>query len=454
MRSSDFTQGKILSPLIKFALPVLFAMFLQSLYGAVDLMIVGQFADAANVSAVSTGSQAMNTVTAVIIGLSMGITILIGQEQGNRSYAEVGKTIGASIAMFSVIAVIMTAGMILAAGQIAESMNTPAEAVTQTVAYIKICSAGSVFIIAYNVIGSVFRGAGNANIPLITVAIASASNIIGDLILVAGFHMGAAGAALATVVAQLLSVVLSLLIVMKSKSPYSFNPKRDIRFNKARIQEIVNLGFPLALQDFLVSMSFLFIIAIVNSLGVNPSAGAGVATRLSHFIMLVPSSFSKSASAFVSQNYGARKMQRAFKSLKYSIFLSISCGIILFYLSFFHGSILAGIFSNKPAVIEQAADYLKGYAIDVLLTSFMFCFVGFFNGVGKTKFVMVQGIIGGVGIRIPLSYLFSKMKPVTLFHISLATPCSSAIQILLLLTYFIYLYRGNRWYSSAQASKS
>ena len=297
MRSSDFTQGKILSPLIKFALPVLFAMFLQSLYGAVDLMIVGQFADAANVSAVSTGSQAMNTVTAVIIGLSMGVTILIGQELGNRSYEEVGKTIGASIAMFAVIAVIMTAGMVLAAGQIAESMNTPAEAVSQTIAYIKICSAGSVFIIAYNVIGSVFRGAGNANIPLITVAIASASNIIGDLILVAGFHMGAAGAALATVVAQLLSVVLSLLIVMKSKSPYSFNPKRDIRFNKARIQEIVNLGFPLALQDFLVSMSFLFIIAIVNSLGVNPSAGAGVATRLSHFIMLVPSSFSKSASA-------------------------------------------------------------------------------------------------------------------------------------------------------------
>ena len=444
MRSSDFTQGKILSPLIKFALPVLFAMFLQSLYGAVDLMIVGQFADAANVSAVSTGSQAMNTVTAVIIGLSMGVTILIGQELGNRSYEEVGKTIGASIAMFAVIAVIMTAGMVLAAGQIAESMNTPAEAVSQTIAYIKICSAGSVFIIAYNVIGSVFRGEGNANLPLITVAIASASNIAGDLILVAGFHMGAAGAALATVAAQLLSVVLSLLIVMKSK----------FRFNKSRIQEIANLGFPLALQDFLVSMSFLFIIAIVNSLGVNPSAGAGVATRLSHFIMLVPSSFSKSASAFVSQNYGARKMQRAFKSLKYSIFLSISCGIILFYLSFFHGSILAGIFSNKPAVIEQAADYLKGYAIDVLLTSFMFCFVGFFNGVGKTKFVMVQGIIGGVGIRIPLSYLFSKMKPVTLFHISLATPCSSAIQILLLLTYFIYLYRGNRWYSSAQASKS
>ena len=203
MRSSDFTQGKILSPLIKFALPVLFAMFLQSLYGAVDLMIVGQFADAANVSAVSTGSQAMNTVTAVIIGLSMGVTILIGQELGNRSYEEVGKTIGASIAMFAVIAVIMTAGMVLAAGQIAESMNTPAEAVSQTIAYIKICSAGSVFIIAYNVIGSVFRGEGNANLPLITVAIASASNIAGDLILVAGFHMGVAGVAWATFICSL-----------------------------------------------------------------------------------------------------------------------------------------------------------------------------------------------------------------------------------------------------------
>lgn len=440
---SDFTEGKILGPLLKFSLPVLFAMLLQAMYGAADLLIVGQFGAAADVSAVSTGSQIMQTITSVITGLSMGTTILLGQKIGQKKPEEAGNVIGAGVCIFAVLALFLTAAMTLFAGPFCAAMQAPAEAFDKTVDYVRICSAGAVFIVAYNVLGSIFRGMGDFKTPLLAVFIACICNILGDLLFVAVFHMAAAGAALATVLAQALSVVLCVLVVRRRGLPFPFS-RKNLRFHRQVIFKTLKLGFPIALQDALVSISFLAIIAIVNSLGVIPSAGVGVAEKLCMFIMLVPSSFMQSLSAFVAQNIGANRNDRAVRAMVCGMLASLLIGVAMAFLAFFHGDFLSGLFARDPQVIAASADYLRAYAVDTLLVSFLFCFSGYFNGCGKTTFVMAQGIAGAFLVRIPVSFLMSRIQPVSLFLVGLATPCSTVVQILLCAGYFYLLGRKRR----------
>lgn len=440
-REGNFTQGAIFKPLVKFTLPILLASCLQAMYGAVDLAVVGWFGTAADVSAVSTGSQIMQTVTMVVASLSVGTTILLGQRLGQGRRDEAGDVIGGAVCLFAVIAAVMTAVMMGVASPFAAAMHAPAAAFGRTVSYVRICSAGSVFIVAYNVLGGVFRGMGDSKTPLITVAIACVCNIVGDLLLVAGFHMAAAGAALATVFAQAVSVVLSFFLIRRQGMPFAFG-RKNVRFNGAVIRETVRLGLPISFQDALVSISFLVILAIVNSLGVIASAGVGVAEKLCSFIMLVPSSHMQSLSAFSAQNTGAGRDDRARRSMLYGMLTSFTCGVVLAWLAFFHGDVLAGIFGRgNKAVIAAAWDYLKAYAVDTMLVAFLFCFVGYFNGLGKTRFVMVQGLIGAFGVRIPVSLWMSRQTPVSLFHVGLATPCSTAVQILLCACYFFWIHQ-------------
>lgn len=431
-QNRSFIEGPILSPLLHFTFPVLLALLLQAMYGAVDLMVVGQFGQPAGVSAVSTGSQVMHTVTALVTGLSMGATVLLGQKLGEGKSEESGKVLGSAIALFAAVAIILTAAMLWAASPLSRLMQAPAEAFEQTVLYVRICSGGAVFIVAYNVLGAMFRGIGDSKTPLLTVTIACVVNIAGDLLLVGACGMGVSGAALATVLAQAVSVALSLLFIGKKGLPFSLSAE-DIRLNPLHTGRILRLGAPVALQDVLVSISFLAIAAIVNSLGVIASAGVGVAEKLCGFIMLVPSSFGQSLSAFVAQNIGAGQKARAKRAMLYGMASSLCCGAVLAWLSFFHGSLLAGLFARDAEVIGAAADYLRAYAIDTLLTSILFCFIGYFNGRGNTAFVMAQGIAGAFLVRIPVSLLMSRMEPVSLFRVGLATPCSTVVQITLFL---------------------
>ncbi|MCR5742207.1 MAG: MATE family efflux transporter [Lachnospiraceae bacterium] len=429
-RNIDFTSGRIVAPLLKFAGPVLLALFLQAMYGAVDLLIVGKFAESADVSAVSTGSQIMMTITNLISSLCMGMTIILGQKIGEKRPDEGGRIIGSGMLLFGLIGVILTVLLPILAPQLAGIMNAPTEAFDLTVSYIRICGAGAVVIISYNLIGGVFRGLGDSNTPLVTVLIACICNIAGDLLLVAGFKMGTKGAAIATVGAQFISVVISFVLISRKKLPFEFSRKK-IRWDGVIVRRIMVLGTPIAVQDLLVGISFLVILAIVNDIGLTESAGIGVAEKVCAFIMLVPAAFMQSMSAFVAQNRGAGKIDRAIKGFKSAVAISFCFGVVMFYLAFFHGDILSGIFSKDAAVIVAAADYLKAYAIDCLLTCFLFCFIGFFNGMGFTTFVMAQGIIGAFAVRVPVSFIMSRWEPVSLFHIGLATPCSTILQIIL-----------------------
>lgn len=399
-------------------------------------MVVGQFGTSADVSAVSTGSMVMHTVTVVVTGLAMGLTVLVGRKIGEGLREDAGNIVGSGIWLFGVLAVVLSMLMVFAAPSMAKWMQAPAEALDKTISYITICSAGAIFIVAYNLVGSIFRGIGDSVMPLVTVAIACALNIIGDFIFVALFHMDTAGAAIATVFAQAVSVALSLLLIRRRKMPFSIKAK-SIQPRGKLIWQILILGIPIALQDLLVSISFLAITAIVNSLGLIASAGVGVAEKLCGFVMLVPSAYMQAMSAFVAQNMGAGKPQRAQKALLCGIASSLAVGAVMGYLSFFHGDLLAGFFAKDAAVISAAAEYLKAYAIDCLLTSFLFCFIGYFNGTGSTIFVMLQGIIGAFGVRLPVSWIISRQATANLFHIGLATPASSLVQIILCGVFFI-----------------
>ncbi len=438
MNKNDFTSGKIFQPLIVFAFPVLCASLLQTMYGAVDLLIVGQFGTSADVSAVSNGSQLLQLITAIVIGLSMGTTVLIGQKIGEKRHDQAGDVVGTAIIIFSVLALIISIGVICLAKPMVTLMNTPPEAFDQTCQYIVICAIGFIFITAYNVLCGIFRGIGDSKTPLLAVFIACIVNVLGDLLFVAVFGMNTMGAALATVLAQATSVILSIVVIKKRGLPFPFS-KANIKLKKEFAFKIITTGAPIALQDVLVNTSFLFIGSITNTLGVVASAGVGVARKLTGMIMLVPIAFAQAMAVFTAQNVGAMEYKRANKALQYAIGTSISISVVIAYFSFFHGSHLAHIFTSDAAVTVAAAEYMKAYALDVLLTAFTFCLIGYLNGHGKTTWVMAQGLMGALGIRIPVSYLMAHSADPTLFKIGLAIPISTFIQLITLVILFVVL---------------
>ena len=437
--TGTFTEGKIVGPLLKFMGPVLFAMFLQSLYGAVDLIVVGQFATTADVSGVSTGSQLIMMVQNIVVTFSMGITVTIGQLIGAGDRRKAGKSIGTGIILCGIIGVIVTLVLVIFAKPLANIMNAPEEAYTQTVHYIRICGAGMLIIVAYNLIGSVFRGIGDSKTPLMAVAIACIFNIFADLLFVAVFHMGCEGAALATVAAQLISVIISISIITRRQLPVDFRINEDMRLSTSLSKKILAIGLPLAVQDFLVGLSFTVLLAIANTFSITASASVGVAEKVCAFIMLIPSAFSQSMSAFVAQNIGAEKYDRAYKTLRYGILISLAFGIVMFSCTFFHGDIMTRCFSKDIDVVISGFEYLKAYAIDCLLTCFLFCFIGFYNGMGSSMLVFAQGIVGAVVIRIPVAYMMSRLYPGNLFLLGCSIPCSTVVQIIICVVAYVII---------------
>ena len=435
----DFTRGPILKPLLAFSMPILLALFLQALYGAVDLLVVGKYALARDVSGVAVGSQIMQTVTGLVSSFAMGTTVLLGQKIGAGRREEGGRIIGTSIILFFLVGAALTVMIPVLAPALAHAMNAPPEAFGQTRKYIAICGFGSVMIVAYNVLGSIMRGLGDSRTPLMTVAIASVCNIAGDLALVAGLHMGASGAAIATVVSQTVSVLISLLILGRRSLPFAFT-RRDIRLEPSILRRIVRFGTPIALQDLLVGLSFLVILAIVNTLGLTASAGVGVAEKVCAFIMLIPAAFMQAMSAYVAQNHGAGKNERAERGLRIAILVSTAFGAVMFWAAFFHGDLLCGIFARDTDVIAAGFDYLRAYGIDCLLTCFLFCFIGFFNGLGETGFVMIQGIAAAFLIRIPVAWWMSRATG-RLFFIGLGVPCATVAQIIACFVFYAHIRR-------------
>lgn len=438
-RENDFTQGGILGKLLKFMIPVLGALILQAMYGAVDILVVGWFGTTAGISGVSTGSNIINLVTFTVTGLSMGITVLIGKYLGERREERVGKVIGGAICFFAALSVFLAAGLLIFARPLAVLMQAPEEALDLTVTYVRICGGGIFFIVAYNIISSIFRGLGNSRLPLIFVAIACAVNIVGDLFFVAVLHMNVAGAALATVLAQAVSVVLSLVIIRREKLPFTMK-KEDISFNR-EIGNFVRVGIPIAFQEILTQLSFLALCAFINRLGLEASSGYGVANKIVSFVMLIPSALMQSMSAFVAQNVGAGKEDRAKRVLGIGMGIGCVIGIFIAGFTFLRGDIPAAVFTSDPAVIERAAQYLRGFAPEAVVTCVLFSFIGYFNGHSQTLFVMIQGLAQTFLVRLPVSYFMSIQENASLTWIGIAAPSATVFGIVLNIGFFWWYTR-------------
>lgn len=432
---NDFTQGSIIKKLMHFMLPILGALILQAMYGAVDLLIVGQFGTDEGISAISTGSNMINLITFLVIGLTMGVTVLLSRYIGEGKKEQLGEVIGGAICFFAALSMVITVIVLLGAPLFSKWLRAPKEAYELTVIYVRICGGGMIFVVAYNVISGIFRGMGDSKTPLVFVTIACVVNIVGDLVFVKGFGMNVAGAALATIMAQAVSVMMSLWIIIKKKVlPFRVR-RRNIRFNE-QVGKFVKVGLPIATQDFLTNISFLILCAIINRMGIEASSGYGIAQKIVAFIMLIPSALMQTVSAVVAQNVGARKEERAKQTLRIGISIGASIGIFISTFAFLRGDLMAQIFTNNPAFILRAAQYLKGFAPEAVLTSFLFSFIGYFNGYGKTVFVLIQGILQSFLIRIPVSYLMSMRPDANLTMIGLAVPIATLVGIMLCLSYF------------------
>ena len=439
---ADFTQGNILEKLVAFMMPILGALILQAAYGAVDLLVVGRFGSTSGLSAVSTGSQVLNLVTFVVIQFAMGITVLIARYLGEKRPERIGAVIGGGAVVFTMMSVALFIAMVGFARPISVLMQAPAEAVDLTASYVRICGAGIFFIVAYNLLSAIFRGLGDSKSPLLFVLVACIVNIIGDLVLVAGLHMDAAGAAIATVTAQALSVVFAVMLLLKKDLPFAIT-KKVFRLNP-QCRKFLKIGLPLALQEFLTQISFLALCAFVNRLGLEASSGYGVACKIVNFAMLVPSSLMQSMASFVSQNIGAGKKKRAKQSMFTGIGVGLAVGCVVFVLVLFKGDVLCSAFSTDAAVIRNGFAYLKGFAPETLVTAILFSMVGYFNGNNKTVWVMTQGLIQTLLVRLPLAYFMSIQPNASLTKIGLAAPVATTVGIVLNVGFFIYLNRAEQ----------
>lgn len=434
---SDFTEGSIFKKLTYFMLPILGALVLQAAYGAVDLLVVGRFGSTEGLSAVSTGSQILNLATFVVTQLAMGVTVLIARFLGEKKPEQIGALIGGSSIVFVIISAVLFVVMVFFARPISVLMQAPTEAVDLTAVYVRICGGGFFFIVAYNLLSAIFRGLGDSKSPLLFVAVACVVNIIGDLLLVAVFKLDAAGAALATVFAQAISVVFALLLLKKRGLPFTIT-KQDFRLN-AQCRKALQIGLPLALQEALTQISFLALCAFINALGLEASSGYGVAGKIVNFAMLIPSALMQSMASFVSQNVGAGNKKRAKYSMLTGIGIGLVIGCIMFVLVWFKGDILTGIFTTDPGVIQRGFEYLRGFAPETIVTAVLFSMIGYFNGRDKTVWVMAQGLIQTLLVRLPLAYVMSIQPNASLTHIGLAAPIATAAGIILNIIYFLHL---------------
>lgn len=442
MLNRSLVEGDVKKSLLRFTLPFLAATLLQFTYGAADLIIVGQFdPTGAGIAAVTTGSQLMQTFTSLLMGLAAGGTVLIGQYWGAKQREDVSKTIGTMFTFFTLLAVVMTAIVTLGANFFTALMQVPDGAVEGARQYIFICGCGVLFITGYNMVSGILRGLGDSKHPMMFVAIACVANIIGDLILVGPLGMGPAGAAIATVGAQALSLVLSVFVLRQKDFPFDFALK-SFRIAKDKLGRLIRIGTPVAVQNILVSISFLIITGVVNGMHLlAASAAMGTASRVIDFCMMGPIAFYSAISAMTAQNIGAGREDRAKKTLKYGMLFSLIFGVVMFALILLFPRQAIGIVNRTPEVLDLGVLCLYGFSFDCIMVAFIFSFNGFFGGCGRTGFTMANSLIATFAVRIPFTLIVASLPNPSLFLIGLASPLASILQVFIQLVY----YKLGRW---------
>lgn len=422
--------GGVFKTLVSFSVPYFLSCFMQILYGMADLFIIGQFGDVSGTAAVSAGSQVMHMLTVMIVGLAMGSTVLIGKASGAGEKERTSLAVGNTVSLFLVLSLMITAVLLFLVNPIVSVMSTPSDAVQGTTEYLTICFLGIPFITAYNIVCSVFRGMGDSKRPMYFVAAACFTNIALDYLFIGALHMDAAGAALATVISQAVSVIISIVVIKLNKTGIS--PVRsDFYPQKTVIKEILKVGVPISLQDGFIQVSFLIITVFANMRGLNDAAAVGIVEKIICILFLVPSSMLSAVSAMSAQYIGAKKNNYARLTFWYAIIITVLFGIISAVIMQFYAQTAVGIFTGDATVIKMGGQYLKSYVWDCVLAGIHFCFSGYFCACGLSGISFLHNFISIIVARIPLSYIGARYFRNTLFPMGLAPVIGSCLSVII-----------------------
>lgn len=437
---NNLTQGSVLKNVLYFSLPFLLSYFLQTLYGMADLFIIGQYGSVADITAVSIGSQVMHMLTVMIVGLAMGTTVTISRSVGAEKHDDAAMSIGNTAVLFMCISAAVTVLLLALAKPIAAVMSTPSEAVGGTVSYLTVCFMGIPFITAYNIISSVFRGMGDSKSPMYFIAVACAANIGLDYLFMGVFKLGPAGAALGTVLSQTISVIISLIVILKKDTGIRLT-KSNFKPHRRTIGDILKIGVPIALQDGFIQISFIVITIIANRRGLTDAAAVGIVEKVIGIFFLVPSSMLSSVSALAAQNIGANKLWRARLTLRYAICFAMLFGIAVSVITQFCSERILGFFGKDKDVIISGSRYLKSYVWDCVFAGATFCFSGYFCALGKSVISFIHNVCSIVLVRIPAAYVLSAMFSDTLYPMGLASPLGSLFSMIICIGVYIYLIK-------------
>ena len=433
----NLTTGSVAKNLILFSLPYLLSYFLQTLYGMADLFIIGQYEGVASTTAVSVGSQVMHMLTVMIVGLAMGTTVSIGQAVGAGDKRKTSYFIGNTVTLFMAVSVTLTIVLLLLVDPIVSVMSTPAQAVEGTAAYLTVCFIGIPFITAYNIISSVFRGMGDSKTPMYFIAIACVVNIALDYLFMGTMHFGPTGAALGTTLSQAISVIVAFAFIRKKRSITI--ERSDLKPSRASMGKLLSIGVPVAMQDGLIQIAFIIITVIANRRGLNDAAAVGIVEKIMSFLFLVPSSMLSAVSALGAQNIGANKHERAIKTLRYAIIITVSFGLIVAVSTQFVADQIVALFTDDAKAIRLGGQYFRGYIWDCMFAGIHFSFSGYFCAIGKSGLSFLHNILAVTLVRVPGAYLTSKLFPATLFPMGLATAGGSLLSVAVCLIAFAIL---------------
>ncbi len=434
---NDLTKGSVGKNLLLFAMPYLLSCFMQTFYGMADLFVVGLYNGSETTTAVSIGSQVMHMLTVIIVGFAMGTTVRVGRSVGAGDEKAAAETVGTSIVLFVVFAAVVTCALLVSTTAIVKVMLTPAEAAVETKVYLAICFAGVPFITAYNVISSIFRGAGDSRRPMYFVGIACVVNIMLDFVFIGLCGMGAAGAALGTICGQAVSVAVSLFMMYRCNMGIRI-VRQDIRMKREVVSQILKVGAPIAMQDGLIQIAFIVITVIANSRGLITSAAVGIVEKLIGFMFLVPSAFLSAISTVTAQNMGADKAERARRSLYYGLTVTVGWGILCALYNQFLPHTLVGIFTRDEAVLAAGCEYMRAYAFDCVFAAVHFCFSGYFCGDQKSMISFIHNITAILLVRIPGAWLASKFFPGSLYPMGWAAPLGSLLSAVICVGFYVH----------------
>lgn len=446
---NDLTQGSVSKTLIRFSLPLVGAYLLQSLYSIVDMLIVSHMAGTYSASAVNIVGQISQVVLGIAYGFLSGATVMIAQYLGAGKKDKMDKAIQTGFGFTLFLSVIITVCMLVLTKPILNVLQTPTECYNEAFRYYVIYMAGTIFVVMYNAISSVLRGMGDSKNPLYFVVVSTVINVILDLIFVGPLQWGAAGAALATVIAQALSVIISIFYLKKKGFGFNFLKLSNYKMDKEQVKLMIQLGIPVALQETLLNTSLVVLIGVANSLGVYASAAVGFGAKINVIFILPVCALHVALATMVGQNIGANRMDRAMEATKLEFIYTACYSAIICAVMFVFSKELLMIFTNDPQTLAVGANYFKGHCWDyLLLMPLGYCFGGLFTGTGHTSYVAIANGAGALISRIPLSIFLARTLGLGVLGIGIAYPISTLVTDLV---YFGFFLKGD-WKNTAIAS--